>query len=1771
MSDQTVADFPDAANAAGFGAAALPYAAGTVAPAAAATAAVAGLGAGTALTVAGMIEAMRRFARMRFASAEAYVYAQLVDRYPSTAASELRALVAQEARFEEAFRKKMSERLARDLPKAMEISDPSQRLAVLRALLEREKRFTLMREEAMLLRAMGRADALVLRSTSPQGAYWRLSDDVKEHTLECLAMGEKFWPWSVLENFMPPVHHGCQCYLLGLDTAVGRGLMLPDQVPDPREAEKRAKKVLKNAHDMMGEIPEDDLRRWMEEAWTAQRGDGNVVSLEERREPRRWARGFVKGGQFMPTRGGASAHTRDKLRDLLDVTPPAHGREKGRGKWGWVAGRYLRVPQDSLWERRIDGKTYTSPPGSTSVYQGGHEVTGSRRRSPGTVLKPTGLDLAEKLRAQMRAGQAEEIGHNVGARRSPISAGDPPSKVLALQDAGFVMESSRPTQGGTRLSYRHRDKGSTVAFTWDGSGITDVDWTPAPVVKMPGRPSKGAPGDFREFQADAISWADELGERFGADVHVPEVRIARRLGDHAGQHLWTGEAELGHDVAKDIERAGRQRAKGKQLRDFERRGVYASYHVTGHEIAHGVNPIEPDLFAIPAHANLEEALTEEISHVLAVERLEEQGQNDILDWRERNQSDHAVMGNYRHERKALADLLDSAGITEPMARRNALFALKFQTPPHARFDQLASWIAEAHPGEDVDRIRDGAELTMEHRSAMEGSVLPFQARSPGRSQVGTLGYGRFRDGWMGRDGRTFHTADGGFYRIEKIPFPGTEKEELEQMSDGTALAHYRAGEEPTDGWTLADGSNKSFRWVDNEDRARLILRAFTGKGSPGQSDAEDEEDAVARLGALPKNSWDWVAGVPVKRRYDGSYAVGWGVDDAKRLSPTLSTPRDAVELAMRRAAERPDWRDRSDRTAQYERAAGGPRSPGTSVTNERIRDAMLDWTDSDVTLRSMQDPRGYARFALVRDGVDVGSIILSARDANTVGIEWLGVGPSESFIKLLPGPGDDLRGTGFASRLVQAVIDRAGGMGATRVTSEADSPGSAKLFEKLGFAGGWQREYAIPQGPMSPGIGDIPDAAKDLLAKLMGHGPGLDDPEADKIIEDVVVATEAPKARIPKKPPDPLVGKPLGGTRSKPKVGTAIPNYEHETLTLGKSAGGTQGARWAFNDAGDRWLVKSYKGDEDRVATELLGNAVYRAVGAPAAEAGSIKYPTGNPDFSGVSVPHVEQPPLPETFKRISTGMVIVDDDGNVTIYSPKGQFGGYKNTFPKGGLEANLSPEQNAYKEVWEETGLLAQPLAFLGDFEGDTSVSRYYVARKIGGTPITTGKETEAVHTVPIAEARRMLNRERDHEILDALEKFGPVPQADMTPVEPGSLPETLQTALTYPTKEGKVRENFKPSAALGQHFMTDALVANWDFVGKTGDNVLWAEDGTPIRLDQGGTFELRAMGGTKPYGPIPTEAWTMLSKGQGKRGVKVTPEELKVQAAEIGEKLDDQTIDDLVNAAPFPDKEMKERVRENLKARVQWMRDFAADKVPFGPPTYEGEEARKLLDDEHGKISVFPEQEDALLGYAEGLDKDVTKVLHDKEAKLDDASKPVRKTVDELDSLLRHTKLPGDVVAYAGLAGSPEAARDLLDKTLQERAFMHGTLDPEEIDSPVVLRMMLPEGSHAYYTQAFHDEMPADPELLIARGAKLKVTKVTDRPDGTVMLDVTVATKPSYKSSGGWSGGKSGGSGSKPKWQGTMNDWTKGQQSFGGGGGFGGSKFGGGSQQKKPWEKE
>jgi 8-oxo-dGTP pyrophosphatase MutT (NUDIX family) len=152
-------------------------------------------------------------------------------------------------------------------------------------------------------------------------------------------------------------------------------------------------------------------------------------------------------------------------------------------------------------------------------------------------------------------------------------------------------------------------------------------------------------------------------------------------------------------------------------------------------------------------------------------------------------------------------------------------------------------------------------------------------------------------------------------------------------------------------------------------------------------------------------------------------------------------------------------------------------------------------------------------------------------------------------------------------------------------------------------------------------------------------------------------------------------------------------------------------------------------------------------------------------DVEGQDATLVEPELKVASHKQPAAGLVIEEPDGRVWVVHPSNMFAGYKRTFPKGHTETGINLQASAIKEAFEESGLKAEITGFLGDFERGLTTTRYYTARRTGGTPTDCGWESQAVSLVPKSMLYDLLNRDVDHPIAEAA-GAGPIPKPKHLP---------------------------------------------------------------------------------------------------------------------------------------------------------------------------------------------------------------------------------------------------------------------------------------------------------------------------------------------------------------------------------------------------------------------
>jgi hypothetical protein len=67
-----------------------------------------------------------------------------------------------------------------------------------------------------------------------------------------------------------------------------------------------------------------------------------------------------------------------------------------------------------------------------------------------------------------------------------------------------------------------------------------------------------------------------------------------------------------------------------------------------------------------------------------------------------------------------------------------------------------------------------------------------------------------------------------------------------------------------------------------------------------------------------------------------------------------------------------------------------------------------------------------------------------------------------------------------------------------------------------------------------------------------------------------------------------------------------VKHFTPPGLKIGSGIGGTQGAKMAFDADKQKWTIKSYGGNQERVSTEALASTIYQALGVDVPEGGLI-------------------------------------------------------------------------------------------------------------------------------------------------------------------------------------------------------------------------------------------------------------------------------------------------------------------------------------------------------------------------------------------------------------------------------------------------------------------------------------------------------------------------------------------------------------------------------------
>jgi ADP-ribose pyrophosphatase YjhB (NUDIX family) len=209
--------------------------------------------------------------------------------------------------------------------------------------------------------------------------------------------------------------------------------------------------------------------------------------------------------------------------------------------------------------------------------------------------------------------------------------------------------------------------------------------------------------------------------------------------------------------------------------------------------------------------------------------------------------------------------------------------------------------------------------------------------------------------------------------------------------------------------------------------------------------------------------------------------------------------------------------------------------------------------------------------------------------------------------------------------------------------------------------------------------------------------------------------------------------------------------------------------------------------------------------------------------------------------KPAASGAVVVEPDGRVWVVSPSNSFGGYVHTFPKGKLvqKEGLSLRANALKEVFEESGLQVELTGFLCDSIRSTSMTRFYLAMRVGGNPAAMGWESQATHLVPLAVLAQFVSHTNDEIVVRSLREMPRLSQSDIVSYQWGldSVRRILATVAGFRKQYGHW-----PQRLLMDRGMVEAIPAQ--ILTPLGWNML-NHKLEIIRIDEGTLFAEGAAG--------------------------------------------------------------------------------------------------------------------------------------------------------------------------------------------------------------------------------------------------------------------------------------------------------------------------------------
>lgn len=215
----------------------------------------------------------------------------------------------------------------------------------------------------------------------------------------------------------------------------------------------------------------------------------------------------------------------------------------------------------------------------------------------------------------------------------------------------------------------------------------------------------------------------------------------------------------------------------------------------------------------------------------------------------------------------------------------------------------------------------------------------------------------------------------------------------------------------------------------------------------------------------------------------------------------------------------------------------------------------------------------------------------------------------------------------------------------------------------------------------------------------------------------------------------------FGSNKPKPEGFHPKPNDQGKQVPINKLSQATESRSWD-----DKAAIATVTPHASQSLPEALNGVKFESW---------HDVPRSLHDWAEVEGQNIDDEPDMELHPKMKqgSGVIIQEDDGRVWVIHPTNAFGGYQSSFPKGTVEDGLPLQASAIKEAYEESGLKVELVSHFMDVVRTTSVARYYLAKRVGGTPADVGWESQAVSLVPVNKLFEVLNMSTDHGIAEKL----------------------------------------------------------------------------------------------------------------------------------------------------------------------------------------------------------------------------------------------------------------------------------------------------------------------------------------------------------------------------------------------------------------------------------